>query len=901
MPPYPLHSQHDANALEGLHQLLLSLFASTEQFRRWTSFGDEGERIAAELPGDVAAPAVAIAAGLDALRRRGCIDRAFFNRLTREFPGRAADIAHSATIWEKCEEIKSSRPGADLDVQAYLRRLLPEVDYIHITGIHSGPGVPRDILRRPIEELYTPLCSHHPHGGGEIVDPARREQVELPELLWAHNRLLVEGNPGSGKTTFVNLVACMLARDLAAEKPPPTGASSWREKYLGLAGRALIPCVVRVGHLAALLSRYPPDARGDSRRWLMHVLAMRTCPDEQFELDVRDPAHARRCGRWDELLSAGDAFMLLDGLDEVSNSDLRARILLVIRDASIAWKNSPFVITSRPIQTDPILQLGFHRATIEPLDEQKIEQFITRWADAMPEESRGRRASAAALIAAIRERPELHELAANPVMLTCLCVVHWNEDGLPDGRTRVYQAVFHCLLRSRAELRTSAGYSNDFAAHALPVLALAMMQGPSGRRARIDIWDAAVALEAEVARAFPAESNYRLWAYRWLMYECEWSHLVEDVDRNELKFWHGTMQEYAAALALARRRDGDVDTDLDWWPIVREGLKSLHWQEMLEFLPCCLHDEGGRTRVDILVERILSDGERGGLPEAARSVSVLGRVLSSLRGYKYRLPPHLADRLRALQEHALAVFAAPAPTLSAQLRVTTAEALGEAGFPSPPQGFLALPGKGVALARFPITVAEFAAFMAAGGYTDDFCWDLEGRRLRRQYGWAEPAGWATQKGRPNRPITGVSWCEARAYCRWTQRHLGRNIRLPLVAEWEFAASPDGREFPWGDEPPTAEHANFCKMVNSPSPVGIFPAGAGAFGHEELSGNVWEWCDDGDPEPDVAFRKDYGDRHWLKGGSWYNDHPRALTATSRNWGWSWFRVDYVGFRLVVVGP
>lgn len=109
----------------------------------------------------------------------------------------------------------------------------------------------------------------------------------------------------------------------------------------------------------------------------------------------------------------------------------------------------------------------------------------------------------------------------------------------------------------------------------------------------------------------------------------------------------------------------------------------------------------------------------------------------------------------------------------------------------------------------------------------------------------------------NHPINCVTWEMADNYCAVN------GGRLPTEAEWEFATrGPDGRVYPWGDEPPTAEYLNACgseceawgKKNNVPlpalydgddgypatAPVGSFPKGRSRFGPYDVVGNVWEW-------------------------------------------------------------
>lgn len=89
---------------------------------------------------------------------------------------------------------------------------------------------------------------------------------------------------------------------------------------------------------------------------------------------------------------------------------------------------------------------------------------------------------------------------------------------------------------------------------------------------------------------------------------------------------------------------------------------------------------------------------------------------------------------------------------------------------------------------------------------------------------------------PKRPIVGISWHDASAYCAW----MGK--RLPTEAEFERAVrGDDGRRFPWGNDAPTPERAVFG--AGHPEDVGTHPAGRGPYGHEDLAGNVWEWIED----------------------------------------------------------
>jgi calcineurin-like phosphoesterase family protein len=774
--------------------------------------------------------------------------------------------------------------ASSADFHSYLEALIDRTSHISISGISSAGSV-KGALRHPIEKLYTPLRSEEDLGN-------LRGLAGLPDLIPRYPRLVLEGQPGAGKTTFLRLVACLLARDVL-EINCPEGIP-WRTRYLGFDRKKppLLPVLLRISDLVPLLTREKDRLRHDDRSRLLDLL-MAVCEDNEHRISRED---------WKGRLEGRQAILLLDGLDEVADERLRERIFEVFHDVVGHWQ-CPMVVTSRPIRTAALREMGFHLARVESFGREEIRIFIDHWVAALytvdsPEALSGEAERYRInLVDAICDLPRIRRLAANPVMLTCLCVVHWNEGHLPEGRSRVYRSVLRWLIAARTDLRIKEEFTDRFAWNAFARLALAMVNAKEGKKAVFDMEAGAVAIDPTTRRQFPALSAEarRQEARRWLAFECLGSGIVEELSGRRLRFWHLTFQEFLAALQLAWLDDENAQ-ESSWWPVVRLHLYDTQWREVVELLPGCLLDEGGEGRVDKLLERVLAlRGNSGDLAAEARVAGVAGRLLQTLSAYQYQPRPEITSAYEAALERAMAIFTREgAARVPVKGRIVAAEALGRGGDPrlAPDRdNFLAVPAlAGVRIGKYPVTVEEYQRFVESRGYEEPKHWDTAGWALRVEGRWEAPGGWDEQLETPNRPVVQVSWHEAVAYCRWLteQRQKGETVRLPTIEEWEKAATPVHGEYPWGEKEPDPELVNFDKsMVKAPTPVGTYPAGAGPYGHLDLAGNVWEWCSDKFASHDAARP--------LKGSSWFNS-AEGLRSACRSRSSAWDRSVVLGFRV-----
>jgi formylglycine-generating enzyme required for sulfatase activity len=219
------------------------------------------------------------------------------------------------------------------------------------------------------------------------------------------------------------------------------------------------------------------------------------------------------------------------------------------------------------------------------------------------------------------------------------------------------------------------------------------------------------------------------------------------------------------------------------------------------------------------------------------------------------------------------------------------------------------------IARYLLTNAQWKLFLDDSGYDPDApWWDDVGRAWLREAGRTQPLFWDDERfgiARPNHPVGGISWYEAVALCRWLTQHPDYNqagyvYMLPSEAQWEYVARRATRRiYPWGNERPDVEHANF-NLVYHTTTVGCFTPGATP---EEcihdLSGNVCEWTrseykpypynlDDGREDIGNPSKKFFT----LRG---YTGPSIFLRASRRLHGQPEGESNGVGFRLVRYPP
>ncbi len=183
-----------------------------------------------------------------------------------------------------------------------------------------------------------------------------------------------------------------------------------------------------------------------------------------------------------------------------------------------------------------------------------------------------------------------------------------------------------------------------------------------------------------------------------------------------------------------------------------------------------------------------------------------------------------------------------------------------------------------------VTTAQYAVFLTATNRLAPWQWNTVDLSQHR-----------------DRPVIGVDWSDADAYCQW------KGKRLPTEAEWEKSAKgTDGRLYPWGNQVPTKDLANFALGARFSysqvlMPVLSYEQGKSPYGLYQMAGNVGEWVQDWyaanyyETSPDRNPQgSEQGQFKVLRGGSW-SDLPKYLLTYGRFKLPPETRNSYTGFR------
>jgi len=790
------------------------------------------------------------------------------------------------------DQIELTPSEADLLREMYLQEIVRICQYLPLSAIDVGSADPGRATRISLSPVYVDLETRTPPAPEAEVKPAQAHRLSALETVANTQRVVLLGDPGSGKTVFLNYLALQLALH-QLEK----GESAYEITKCS-ALRELLPIRIAVRDFAAKVLQ--SDRQQNGSRFLWNYIVS----------DLTDRQLGKFVPYISRALKQGQALLLVDGLDEAASIKARQLVKESLLDFVERYPEIRIVVTCRTISYhDPEIQLPYFKTfELAPFNEEQINRFIDAWYTELGRLAAVRVENAEALahrLRAVVRYPDLRRLASNPLLLTVIALVHTHKGRLPEARALLYEETIDILLWRWEQLKAGgeeaprlrrllleAGRSDVDVKRVLWNLAFHVHRESSGELAIADIDE--LTLVKSFARLHPEEDWG--WARQVVQQVKEQAGLLVERAPSVYAFSHRTFQEYLAGASLsvqpdfAQRGAVLIEEGVFWREVILLAVGRLVYLSgevakplalVGELCPARATDDdlawrkvwlAGDVLVEIGVNRVrdsilgrdlanrvrdrLADLLGGGyLSPVERAAS--GRTLSRLGDPRFRPDAwHLPD------EPLLGFVEIPAgPVLLGTPKKKIAWLRKQLGVKQrwynreKPQHRVDVPT--FYISRYPITVAQFKAFVETGGYQEQRFWTAEGWAWKKSRRRTEPVSYGEPFDLPNHPVVGVTWYEALAYCAWLTEQLrawektpeplagllqeGWRITLPSEAEWEKAArGTDDRIYPWGNEP-DADRANYNESgIGSVSTVGCFPGGASPYGVEDMAGNVWEW-------------------------------------------------------------
>jgi len=727
-------------------------------------------------------------------------------------------------------------------------------------------------------DLKKPMAPKKKGDERPVLRPDEVRPMRALEAVAESRHTVLLGDPGSGKSTFLNhLALCLAAHHVHPGSDWLAHVPDWPRKATDS-----LPVCVTLRDFAKWLPA------GTSKADLRHLWDFIVEGLERQNLGlVVDPL--------EKALTDGRAVVFLDGLDEIP--DARQRSL--VRD-SVAlfvkrYRKARFIVTCRTLSyQDPAWQLGgFPAPELAPLDEDKIGQFVRAWYQELAQVGTVRAEDAEGLADRLGEavrRPDLARLAPNPLLLTVMALVHTHRGRLPEARALLYEEALDILLWRWEQLKVAAegeapmlrqlllaaGRADVDLKRVLGRLAFRAHQYGAVSEDERSVDLRGQDLETALSELHPEKS--RTWAQDMVTAMKLRAGILLERAEGVFCFPHRTFQEYLAGSHLASQAH-----------FARKGAELLEqgalWREpvLLAVGRLVYHSEDTDKPLALAGELCPEQIENS--REGWMKVWFAGDALLEIGLNRVQDSALGRDLLRRVRDRLVRLL--EAKVLSPVERAGAGNTLGRMGDPrfradrwflpdEPLLGFVEVPAGPFLMgsdkrkdkdafeeelkqhpvelptfhmARYPMTVAQFRAFVEESGF--------------------EPGDAGSLRGEPNHPVLRVSWHEAMAYCDWLTERLNalaedrlrqcsgketdvaavwqdlKNGRLramlPSEAEWEKAArGTDGRIYPWGDEIDPGRVNCSRAEIGGTSAVGSFPAGPAPYGCLDMSGNVWEW-------------------------------------------------------------
>jgi len=327
---------------------------------------------------------------------------------------------------------------------------------------------------------------------------------------------------------------------------------------------------------------------------------LRLCPGaENGEVSLVDYLPRYFAGRglpdlgplFQRALEQGRYLLLLDGLDEVLEARERSQIAAEVATLMRTLPGNRFLVTSRIAgYSQAGLPGDLALFTIQPFEDQDLERFARQWCLAYetmtgvtPEAERRATERAASLIEAIHSHPAIRRLAANPLLVTILALIHYQGTRLPHRRVELYRLCVEALAETWNLAHSLSGRPIDLYLEGrrldeqevvsvlAPIAFWMHHQRPGGLVERAEL-EGRIAAHYQEREGMSPEKAAGL-AHDFVELIREQSGLLVERGLGQFGFMHLTFEEYLTARHVAAQEDP--------FALLQPHLHDPRWREPL--------------------------------------------------------------------------------------------------------------------------------------------------------------------------------------------------------------------------------------------------------------------------------------------------------------------------------
>lgn len=659
--------------------------------------------------------------------------------------------------------------------------------------------------------------------------------------------------------------------------------------------------------------------------------------------------------------------LLVDGLDEVDVED-RKELLHILNLFCENPDNVVIATIRKEVLVEDLLLSEiseYQQIMLADFNSEQIRNYICKWKGYETNGKKNDSLDVDEIIKTIFDDRYLKELATNPLFLTLMLLISENEGMFPRSRTKVYEEATRLIIERWNEKTFSYAEEALKIREALEQAAFDGMNNLIGQNKRTG--DISAFISDAFTKMFPDNK-----ITEYIKAVSEKTGIIVQTGNSKYTFALQSFMEYFAASYISKKLD--IASFID-----EHKEKLISWQEVVVFSVTNMALERIGIATAILYQMVKNDYQSSNKIEPEK-ILISGMITQELlcesnnyeiiifkkrikswlkhyisdKGIAYRLRFEMGNVLGRLGDDRVGVGVRNIYGIDYPDIKWICIPCGSSEFGSPQGHINKVHSKELGeylISMYPITNEQFGLFIAHG-YSKKEYWTKEGwawvkgqdefyferetsgrytEERKKQYEiWLkgrgvekrkEPFWWQDYPWNiANRPVVGITWYEAIAYCNWFNIECRKQLEgvlsdkdiaeakvcLPTLEEWEKAArGPKCTKYPWGnflDYKKIRANVDIGNL-NETCAVGIFSEGKSGYGLYDVAGNVYEWIATGVTQ--------IGTNEWsrgcenleekyerlVKGGSWNMEYERTKAAYDE-WDYPFIFDQNTGFRPII---